>query len=168
MLNTYIISISRSWRLAKSGLFRAASVATAAMVMLAFGVALGIAALIGQSALSPAFAQTGGLGADDLVLRGDAVCTGCHNTPATLHGVDVQLGDRTCVTCHMPSRRTRDVINVTMTDHRIATGPFDLDALVSYLIANIQGRGKVTLDQCEVFYKLGSRNCLHLQLETTD
>lgn len=58
------------------------------------------------------------------------VCTSCHNNPATLHGVDVQLGDRACVTCHMPSRRTRDVINVTMTDHRIATGPFDLDALV--------------------------------------
>jgi hypothetical protein len=30
----------------------------------------------------------------------------------------------------MPNRRTRDVINVTMTDHRIATGPFDLEALV--------------------------------------
>jgi tetratricopeptide (TPR) repeat protein len=30
----------------------------------------------------------------------------------------------------MPNRRTRDVVNVTMTDHRIATGPFDLDALV--------------------------------------
>ncbi len=44
----------------------------------------------------------------------------------------------------------------------------DLNALVSYLMANIQGRGKVTLDQCEIFYKPGSRNCLHLQLETTD
>ena len=58
------------------------------------------------------------------------VCTGCHNNLATLHGVDVELGDRACVTCHMPSRRTRDVINVTMTDHRIATGPFDFDALI--------------------------------------
>ena len=79
MINSYIISIRRSGRLAKSGLFGAASAAGAALGMLAFGVALGIAALIGQSALSPAFAQTGGLGADDLVLRGDAVCTGCHN-----------------------------------------------------------------------------------------
>jgi tetratricopeptide (TPR) repeat protein len=30
----------------------------------------------------------------------------------------------------MPTRRTSDVIHVTMTDHRIARGPFDLNALV--------------------------------------
>ena len=39
----------------------------------------------------------------------------------------------------------------------------NLDALVSYLISSIQGRGEVTLEQCEVFYKPGSRNCLHLK-----
>ena len=37
------------------------------------------------------------------------------------------------MTCHMPRRRTRDVIHVTMTDHRIAKGPFDLDALIEPL-----------------------------------
>jgi tetratricopeptide (TPR) repeat protein len=31
----------------------------------------------------------------------------------------------------MPTRRTGDVVLVTMTDHRIATGPFDHDALVA-------------------------------------
>ena len=109
MINSYIISIRRSGRLAKSGLFGAASAAGAALGMLAFGVALGIAALIGQSALSPAFAQTGGLGADDLVLRGDAVCTGCHNEDwpkpilligRTKHGTTADARTPTCTSCH--------------------------------------------------------------------
>jgi predicted CXXCH cytochrome family protein len=61
------------------------------------------------------------------------VCSGCHETPATLHAAGTELGNDDCVTCHMPTRRTRDVIHVTMTDHRIATGPFDLDELVKPL-----------------------------------
>lgn len=60
------------------------------------------------------------------------VCRDCHGdwsahepaTPAAAAG---------CVTCHMPTRRTRDVILVTMTDHRIARGPFDPAALVAPL-----------------------------------
>ncbi|MFT5134973.1 MAG: hypothetical protein ACI9SC_003456, partial [Gammaproteobacteria bacterium] len=39
----------------------------------------------------------------------------------------------------------------------------DLDALVSYLMSNVQGRGEVTFEQCEAFYKPGSRNCLTLK-----
>ena len=58
------------------------------------------------------------------------VCSGCHENASALHAPDVDLTGGACVTCHMPNRRTRDVINVTMTDHRIATGPFDLEALV--------------------------------------
>jgi len=58
------------------------------------------------------------------------VCSGCHENASELHAPDVELENGACVNCHMPNRRTRDVINVTMTDHRIATGPFDLDALV--------------------------------------
>ena len=57
------------------------------------------------------------------------VCTGCHQslpqTPAHLEP------SPECVTCHMPRRRTSDVIHVTMTDHRIASGPFDFAALVA-------------------------------------
>lgn len=40
------------------------------------------------------------------------------------------------MTCHMPRRRTSDVIHVTMTDHRIARGPFDLDALIQPMEKN--------------------------------
>lgn len=43
-----------------------------------------------------------------------AVCIGCH---AKAHR---QAED--CVVCHMPKRRTQDVIHVTMTDHRISRG----------------------------------------------
>ena len=59
-----------------------------------------------------------------------AVCTGCHTSPAELHPPDAGVeGD--CIGCHMPRRRTSDVIEVTMTDHRIARGPFDLDAIAA-------------------------------------
>ena len=56
------------------------------------------------------------------------VCAECHETPE--HAVE-NNGGRTCADCHMPTRRTRDVVHVTMTDHRIARGPFDFDALVA-------------------------------------
>jgi tetratricopeptide (TPR) repeat protein len=52
-------------------------------------------------------------------------CLGCHTVeactveamgaPAGMEGVDRQ----DCVACHMPRRRTQDVIHVAMTDHRI-------------------------------------------------
>jgi predicted CXXCH cytochrome family protein len=58
------------------------------------------------------------------------VCTGCHTNPAGLHQAATAFRANECVSCHMPTRRTRDVINVTMTDHWIARGPFDLEALV--------------------------------------
>jgi predicted CXXCH cytochrome family protein len=62
-----------------------------------------------------------------------AVCTGCHASPAALHSASTGFEDTECVACHMPQRRTSDVVLVTMTDHRIATGPFDHDALVAPL-----------------------------------
>ncbi|MDO3383033.1 tetratricopeptide repeat protein [Gilvimarinus algae] len=59
------------------------------------------------------------------------VCADCH----AQEQLDRVHGERkaanTCVSCHMPTRRTQDVINVTMTDHRIARGPFDHEALVA-------------------------------------
>lgn len=36
-----------------------------------------------------------------------------------------------CISCHMPSRRPRDVVNVIMTDHRIQRGPPDSGWLVA-------------------------------------
>lgn len=38
-----------------------------------------------------------------------------------------------CVSCHMPQRRTQDVVNVTMTDHRIGIFPKDKAALLAPL-----------------------------------
>src|SRR5690606_21429514 len=38
-----------------------------------------------------------------------------------------------CTRCHMPQRRTQDVVEVSMTDHRIARGPFDETALLAPL-----------------------------------
>ncbi|MEK6376157.1 MAG: tetratricopeptide repeat protein [Acidobacteriota bacterium] len=42
-------------------------------------------------------------------------CQTCHNK--TEH----QTATTDCVSCHMPKRRTQDVVHVTMTDHRIQT-----------------------------------------------
>jgi mono/diheme cytochrome c family protein len=42
----------------------------------------------------------------------------------------------------------------------------NLDALVNYLMSAVRGSGEVTFEQCEAFYKLGSRNCLYLKAET--
>lgn len=55
------------------------------------------------------------------------VCRDCHGAAAHT-GAEPRDG---CVACHMPTRRTRDVIHVTMTDHWISRGPFDQDALVA-------------------------------------
>ncbi|QIR15094.1 tetratricopeptide repeat protein [Shewanella aestuarii] len=75
-------------------------------------------------------------------------CQNCHSQIVTLHpnlssttqmneankgtksDVEPITADSDCVTCHMPTRRTQDVIKVTMTDHLISRGPFDLDAIL--------------------------------------
>lgn len=44
-------------------------------------------------------------------------------------GVDIEA----CDACHMPKRRTQDVVLATMTDHRIVRGPVDAAALVASL-----------------------------------
>ena len=53
------------------------------------------------------------------------VCLGCHEGLTTRHPGE-NVSHRDCVSCHMPTTRTRDVVLVTMTDHQIARGPFDL------------------------------------------
>jgi predicted CXXCH cytochrome family protein len=58
------------------------------------------------------------------------VCSSCHENSESQHEAGAGFRKDACVTCHMPQRRTRDVIHVTMTDHLISRGPFDLDELV--------------------------------------
>ena len=60
-----------------------------------------------------------------------SVCLSCHGEIEVIHQTVATDLDAGCVECHMPTRRARDVVLTTMTDHRIARGPFDLDALVA-------------------------------------
>lgn len=62
--------------------------------------------------------------------QSSAVCRDCHGDVPGHAATEVSASD-TCIGCHMPTRRTLDVVEVTMTDHRIARGPFDHDALVA-------------------------------------
>jgi len=48
-----------------------------------------------------------------------AMCMGCHPTVAGHSGRD----PRHCASCHMPKRRTEDVVHVVMTDHKISRRP---------------------------------------------
>jgi DmsE family decaheme c-type cytochrome len=75
-------------------------------LVLAFGVAVGAHA-----------ADAGQLGANDLVLRGDAVCTKCHTADFTPHvleigktsmGTAADLRTPTCTSCHGESLAHRD------------------------------------------------------------
>lgn len=65
-------------------------------------------------------------------------CLGCHKKLSQDHGresgAEQQTSDvRDCVRCHMPRRRTQDVVETTVTDHRIARGPFDASMLLAAL-----------------------------------
>ncbi len=48
-------------------------------------------------------------------------CLGCHELAES--ATHPEPGGADCTTCHMPERRTRDVVLVTMTDHRIRRLP---------------------------------------------
>ncbi len=52
------------------------------------------------------------LAADQLVRHYREACTGCHSGDSHFEQPD-------CTTCHMPARRTTDVVRVAMTDHLI-------------------------------------------------
>ncbi|WP_321342678.1 tetratricopeptide repeat protein [Breoghania sp.] len=82
-----------------------------------------------------------------------AACLTCHATdeeglplPTTaISGTasthpDIEA-DADCITCHMPERRTQDVIEVTMTDHRITRdpGPGDLTAPLEKRVNEVAG-----------------------------
>ena len=61
--------------------------------------------------------------------RVSGVCLGCHQNQRTNH-LPALASNKDCAACHMPTTRTEDVIQVTMTDHRIARGPFDHKKLI--------------------------------------
>ena len=50
------------------------------------------------------------------------VCRGCHSAggqPAESHPAESHFAQTDCIACHMPRRRTKDVVHVVMTDHLI-------------------------------------------------
>ncbi len=49
----------------------------------------------------------------------NGVCRQCH---ATVHATNHSVGDN-CIGCHMPKRRTEDVVHAVMTDHLIQSRP---------------------------------------------
>lgn len=54
----------------------------------------------------------------------DAACLACHETRlARLRSVGVHPADSGCAGCHMPKRRTDDVVHAVMTDHLIQAVP---------------------------------------------
>ncbi|WP_134643092.1 cytochrome c3 family protein [Pseudaestuariivita atlantica] len=67
-------------------------------------------------------------------------CLSCHETDteglpvmASAEPHPAVAADADCTTCHMPERRTEDVIEVTMTDHLVTRDPGPLEALVARL-----------------------------------
>jgi predicted CXXCH cytochrome family protein len=56
----------------------------------------------------------------DAVAQFRAACRGCHPQLSVRHA-DPASSD--CAACHMPKRRTEDVVHVVMTDHRIQRKP---------------------------------------------
>ncbi|PTW62394.1 cytochrome c3-like protein [Breoghania corrubedonensis] len=82
-----------------------------------------------------------------------AACLTCHgvdtaglplatSAPAGTASTHPQIADDAdCTTCHMPARRTQDVIEVTMTDHLIVRdpGPADLTARIDKRVTEVAG-----------------------------
>src|ERR1019366_3491603 len=66
------------------------------------------------------------LAKDPRLARVTTICLGCHARHEP-KAQDVAADD--CVRCHMPRRRTQDVVRVVMTDHRIQRRPLPGDLL---------------------------------------
>ena len=58
-----------------------------------------------------------------------AACESCHGQAACTRPEHAAGGD--CTSCHMPKRRTEDVVHVVMTDHKITRTPGGPDLLAS-------------------------------------
>jgi Tetratricopeptide repeat len=57
-----------------------------------------------------------------------SVCQSCHAGRASARPEHV-VAQTDCASCHMPKRRTQDVVHVTMTDHKIQIAPRGVDYL---------------------------------------
>ena len=63
-------------------------------------------------------------GTPDAARRYNAACRNCHQAElAGLASDGTHVPESQCSTCHMPRRRTDDVVHAVMTDHRIQTKP---------------------------------------------
>jgi predicted CXXCH cytochrome family protein len=62
--------------------------------------------------------------AEAMKVRVRKVCLGCHTKIRADHSSNTD-----CASCHMPKRRTQDVVQAVMTDHRIQRGPGGPDLL---------------------------------------
>ena len=58
-------------------------------------------------------------------------CFACHQSQDCKDEVRGRAPDANCIACHMPERRTEDVIHVTMTDHKIVRRPSLADPLAA-------------------------------------
>ena len=62
-----------------------------------------------------------------------AACLNCHDAarlpPREGHGTSGAAASADCTSCHMPERRTEDVVHAVMTDHRIQRPPKGVDLL---------------------------------------
>ncbi len=63
--------------------------------------------------------------AEQAALHYNGVCAQCHKTLPAAHPAAPD-----CVSCHMPKRRTQDVVHAVMTDHYIARTPPSRDLTV--------------------------------------
>ncbi len=71
----------------------------------------------------------------------DAACRQCHTATLSAAAHPPQVSG--CATCHMPRRRTEDVIHVSMTDHRIQRRPPPGDLLAERAERQDHYRGPV-------------------------
>lgn len=74
-------------------------------------------------------------------------CQTCHSSLTAKH--PKLAADASCAACHMPKRRTEDVVHAVVTDHRIARPPANPAALVAaraerHVTAETAYRGEVT------------------------
>lgn len=60
-----------------------------------------------------------------------AACRGCHTSFDSLVAKGTHPAAAECTSCHMPKRRTEDVVHVVMTDHLIRRAPPERDLLAA-------------------------------------
>jgi tetratricopeptide (TPR) repeat protein len=79
---------------------------------------------------------------EEAVAQFRAACRACHTKIAAPHP---DLTSSNCATCHMPRRRTDDVVHVTMTDHFIQRRKPDHDLLAPRQEKDLDYHGDIAL-----------------------